>query len=54
MRTEWLVADVTSVRSPDRGEREILGMILGVFWSFQVASVIEEPRCDVGAPLELS
>ena len=28
MKTEWLVADVTAVRSPDRAERAILGVIL--------------------------
>ena len=28
MKIEWLVADVTAVRSPDRAERAILRMIL--------------------------
>ena len=39
MQIEWLVADVTSVRSPDRAESAILGVILagrvfGQSWSF--------------------
>ena len=31
MKIEWLVADVTPVRSPDRAERDILGIIFGRF-----------------------
>ena len=31
MKIEWLVADVTVVRSPGRAEHEMLGMILNVF-----------------------
>ena len=32
MKTEWLVADVTPLASPDRAERDILEMILDFFW----------------------
>ena len=42
--------DVTSVGSPDRAERAILGMILGVFWPIQAVFVAREPLCDVGTP----
>ena len=42
--------DVTAVGSPDRAERAILGMILGVFWSIQATFVVGEPLCDVGIP----
>ena len=28
MKIKWLIADVTAVRSPDRAERAILGVIL--------------------------
>ena len=31
MNTKWLVADVTAVGSPDRAERDILGIILDNF-----------------------
>ena len=31
MRIEWLFANVTLVRSPYRGKRAILGMVLSVF-----------------------
>ena len=31
MKIEWLVTDETAVRSPDRAECAILGMIFGVF-----------------------
>ena len=50
MKTEWLVAGVTTVGSPDRVERAILGMVLGVFWSIQAIFVVREPLCDVGTP----
>ena len=36
MKIEWLVADVTTVRSPDRAERAILGMILDVSGQFRL------------------
>ena len=35
MKIEWLVTDATPVGSPDRAERDILGMILGVFGQFR-------------------
>ena len=31
MKIEWLIVNVTPVRSPDRAEREMLGMIVDVF-----------------------
>ena len=48
MKTEWLFADVTPAGSPDRAERAILGMILGVFWSIQafIAYVVVELVCS--------
>ena len=48
MKSEWLVANVLSVGSPDRAERDILGVILGVFWPVQATFVGGEPLCDVG------
>ena len=45
---ELLVANVTFVGSPDRAERDILGMLFDVFWSIQAAFVVGEPLCDVG------
>ena len=45
---------VTSIGFPDRVERDILGMILSVFWPSQATFVVREPLCDVGIPsLEL-
>ena len=35
MKIEWLITGVTSVRSPARAERDILGVILGVLWLVQ-------------------
>ena len=52
MKTEWLVANVTAAGSPGRAERDIIRMIFYVFLSTQVVSVVEEPLCDVGIPLE--
>ena len=46
MTVEWLVADVTSVRSPARAEHDIFGVILGVFWQTQDLLVVKEPLCD--------
>ena len=39
MKTEWLVADATPAGSPARAERDILGVILDVFWSIQAVFV---------------
>ena len=50
MKIEWLVADVISVRSPDRAEHDILGVMLDVFWPTQAAFVAREPLCDLGIP----
>ena len=50
MTIEWLVTDVTAVRSPDGAERAILGLILGVFWKIQAVCVVGEPLSDVGTP----
>ena len=36
--------------SPDRAERDVLCMILGVFWPIQATFVAGEPLCDVGIP----
>ena len=43
LKIEWLFADVTPVGSPDRAERDILEMILDIFWPIQVAYVVREP-----------
>ena len=50
MKIEWLVADVTPVWFPDRAERDILGIILGVYWPIHAVLVVREPLCDVGTP----
>ena len=50
MKIEWLDANVTAVRSPDRAKHAILGVILaGRFcWPIQAVFVAGEPLCDVG------
>ena len=50
MKIEWLVTDVSAVGSPDRVQRSILGVILGVFWPIQAAFVVEELPCDLEIP----
>ena len=50
MKTKWLVADETSVGSPDRAERDIFGVILDAFWSIQATFVAGEPLCDLETP----
>ena len=35
MKIEWLVANVTLVGSPDRAERDNLGMLLDIFAQFR-------------------
>ena len=47
MKIKLLVADVTAVGSPDRGEHAILGMILEVSCPIQAIFVVGEPLCDV-------
>ena len=48
MKLERSVADVTSVGSPDIAERDILKMILDVFWQLQAALVVGGLFCDIG------
>ena len=48
MKIEGLIADVTSVGSPSRKERDSLGVILDVFWQVQAAFVRGETFCDSG------
>ena len=52
MKTEWVVTDVTAVRSPDRAERAILEIILAgaLFWPIQAVFVAGEPLFYVGTP----
>ena len=47
MKTEWLFVNVTIVGSPDRTERAILRMVLGVCWPIQAMFVIGGPLFDV-------
>ena len=47
MKIEWLIADVTSGGSPAKAEREMLGVILGVFLPIKAAFVVGEPLCEV-------
>ena len=48
MKIEWLVTNATAVRSPDRAERAILNVMLGVFLPTQAVFVVGEPLCDIG------
>ena len=56
MKSEQLIADVLPpVGSPDRAERDVLGMVLGVyspiqdaFWPIHAPFVVGEPLCDLG------
>ena len=52
MKVEGLVTDVTAVRTPDRAECAILGVILALrfFWPIQAVFVVTEPLCNVGNP----
>ena len=47
---EWLVTDVTAVVYPERAERGIFEVILGIFWPIQASFVAGEPVCVVGIP----
>ena len=49
MKIEWLATDATAVKSPDRAERAILGVNLGVFWAIQAVFAAEGQLSDVGA-----
>ena len=50
MKIEWLVTDVTSVRSRARAERDIFGVIFGLFCLIQATFVVGEPFRVVGIP----
>ena len=50
MKTERLATVVTAVGLHDREERDIFGILLGVFWPIQATFVIRESLCDVGIP----
>ena len=50
MKTDWLDTNVTTIGSHDRVERDILGMILDVFWPIQATFAARVPLCDVGTP----
>ena len=50
MKIGWLFSDVTAAGPPDRAERDIFGMFLGVFWPIQATFVVGEPLSDVGIP----
>ena len=52
MQNEWLVANVTSIRSPTRAKRDIFWMILDIFWPIQANFVVGEPLCGVKNPIE--
>ena len=43
MKIKRLVADVKPVGSPAREDSDILGMVLGIFWSIQAAFEVREP-----------
>ena len=46
---EWLITDVTPVRSPARAESKIMDDF-GVFWPIQVAFVVGESLCNLKSP----
>ena len=51
LKIKWLFAEITVIGSPDRGERDIFGMILlSGFWPIQATFVVGEAFCDVGLP----
>ena len=50
MKTKWFVVNVTAVGSPDRAERAIFWVSLGIFWPIQALFVVGEPLCGVGTP----
>ena len=53
MKIEWFVINVKAVRSPNRAQRAILGMVLAgrVFGHFRpYLLVVAELLCDVGTP----
>ena len=49
MKIKCLAVDVTALRSHERAERAILGVILvWHFWPIQASFVVVTPLCDVG------
>ena len=50
MKVEVLVADKTSVGSPVRAEREMLGILLDVFWPIQASFVVWKALCGLEIP----
>ena len=50
MKIEWLVTNLTSVESPDRAKRDILGTFLNIFLLVQAVIVTGEPLCGMGIP----
>ena len=50
MKPDWLIADVTPAGSPDRAERAILGMMLGVFGQFRAFLADSGHFCGRGSP----
>ena len=52
MKIEWSIVNETSVGSPAKAKRDLLGMILDSHFLageplFQASFVVEEPLCDV-------
>jgi hypothetical protein len=50
MRTEWLIIDVTAVRSLARAENGLFLEILSVFRTIQATIVVGQPLCDLETP----
>ena len=50
MKIEWLVTNMTSVKSHASAEYAIFGGILDFLWPIQAVIVIGEPLCDVEIP----
>ena len=50
MKIKWLIANVTAAGSPARAKRDILEVMLDVFWPIQATFVIGEPFCDLQIP----
>ena len=50
MKTEWLIANETSLESPARADNVIFGAILDAFWPNQAVFVVGEPLCNLENP----
>ena len=51
VKTQWLVADMIAIGSPDRANCAVLGVILaGRVLANPGRFVVEEPLCGAGAP----